>query len=135
MERIDLPEKEIKKMLLETVAVCVSRILPDYEIRYDIDTAFDLCANDMVVRLSAYLMGQHSEVESVEESYREYPSDWFQMLKERFFPGFLIKQFPINYTKVLVRKNTVNKITKICPHIGIPANDRRHFEFFLTEGS
>lgn len=39
----------------------------------------------------------------------KYPKDWWEALKERFFPKWLLRRFPVEYTKVGVkdRKSTV----------------------------
>lgn len=50
-----------------------------------------------------------------------FPSTWLDMFKQKYFPEWLIKYFPINYTTVITKTNITHnydvKVTKIYPEL------------------
>ena len=48
----------------------------------------------LVLRLSAYML-EHQ----VDEQYLEYPADWWQSVKARWFPAWLRQRYPVRYTR------------------------------------
>lgn len=52
-----------------------------------------------------------------------YPSDWWQALKERWCPAWVLRKYPVQ------RVTTYTRIVKICPHIPIPSTHRGHFQW------
>jgi hypothetical protein len=58
-----------------------------------------------------------------EEIYR-YPSDWWQAFKERWFPKWLLKQFPVKKAEVWA----VHKFPELAPPDGFLGKEFVHLK-------
>lgn len=47
---------------------------------------------------------------------RRWPSDWWQAFKERWFPKWWLKRWPVNYQTISVHRRIH---TRVCPHFAI----------------
>jgi hypothetical protein len=74
-------------------------------------------ADEMVYRLSTRIAtGGIREI--------SYPKDWWQAVKVRWFPAWLLKKYPAMYT--------THEAVALYPDIEIP-NHKPHVEFFVRE--
>ena len=83
-------------------------------------------AKELVMRLTGSVLADQFQKIDIEE---KWPSDWRQAFKERWFPKFLLKRFPVQYKTVSVHREIA---AKTCPHIdnGSHRNDQTvHFEW------
>jgi hypothetical protein len=89
---------------------------------------YNLAMEDCVYRLRAIVYGR-----DIDKVVIEWPADWFQHFKQRWFPKFLLKKYPVvmasktitateYYPKVTAPKNspvvrlyTLDKIPDECP--------------------
>ena len=56
----------------------------------------------------------------------EYPADWYQAFKQRWFPRWALKRTPVRMTKV--------HLARFCPHVAVPDN-RTHTDWLkATKG-
>lgn len=62
-----------------------------------IDVDYDFVSRDFIIQMKYYLYGQSKNGVEV-----KYPIDWFQAIKERFCPEFLLKKYPVKYNIVIV---------------------------------
>ncbi len=60
--------------------------------------AYDIVADRMVYMLSAHIAGN----DLPETVFAEYPADWWQAVKARFFPAWLLKKMPVQVKRVSV---------------------------------
>ena len=60
----------------------------------DFGVSVDHICNDLVFRMNKRILAQ--EVDRVVK-YVEYPEDWKQAVKERFFPKWLLRKYPVRY--------------------------------------
>ncbi len=58
----------------------------------------DHLRHEIVVTVRGFVWGQPLTPKTV----AHYPADWWQAFKERWFPDWLIKRYPIRYTDVVV---------------------------------
>lgn len=85
------------------------------------DIIVDQIANQIVVELSTILQG-----ETLEKVEFKYPEDWFQAVKERFFPKWLLKRYPVKYiTKCLEAR-------AVYPRLSL--KNQEHKLLFLEDG-
>lgn len=56
----------------------------------------------------------------------QYPEDWWQSFKSRWFPCWLEKKFPV--------KMTVKTFARYCPHVRVPENET-HIRWLEREGN
>jgi len=57
-----------------------------------VDVYFDTVINRVVFEVEGFLWGQRVANKKV-----EYPTDWWQAFKERWFPVWLKRRFPVKY--------------------------------------
>jgi len=79
--------------------------------------------------LRAFILGK--KVEEIPKEWFEYPRDWWHAFKERFFPKWLLKRFPVENKKKVVKL----EVYHLCPHINVPYRGDRsdpHITFLLT---
>lgn len=55
----------------------------------------------------------------------QWPCDWWQAFKERWFPRWALRRWPVRYKSVELH---THKYQRCCPHIRIKAQGR-HLEF------
>lgn len=116
--------KEISRINLEKMQFEISKYIPESilgEARIDIS---ETIKNEMKAEIRFFLYGKEIKRE-IEETY-SYPRDWWQAFKERWYPGFLKKQFPVKYRKV----DKIIRHFHICPHLNI-ASKEKHLEFLM----
>ena len=68
-------------------------------------------ANMLVFNLDTYVVGMPEERIDIDE---QWPDGWFQAFKERWFPHFLRRFWPIKYKSISIHTAIYGKI---CPHI------------------
>lgn len=69
----------------------------------DIDTLISYEADRVVFSVRGYLWGD----EPVIQKTVKYPSDWRQAFKERWYPKWLLKKYPVKYTKIELVSQTL----------------------------
>ena len=79
-------------------------------------------AGTIVQMFRSYVLGMGTEKVGC-----EWPATWWQHLKQRWFPRWALRRWPVRLAK---REFTVYK--KVCPHLGVPARDP-HLRFFYTD--
>lgn len=73
-----------------------------------------------------YLLAAGDNIEDIYEF--KHPKDWWQHFRQRWFPKCILWKWPVKMNVVLVPI----KISRLCPHIRIPSNDRKHIHWLLT---
>lgn len=71
---------------------------------------------EMVMRLSAHIYGRWEP-----EDVHEYPSDWWQAFKERWFPEWALKRWPVETTIVTAKRGIIYPQFANCGH-GVSAD-------------
>ena len=57
------------------------------------------------------------------------PFDWWEAVKERFFPNWLLKKFPVKFETIPIDI----EVYKVCPHLNRAA-EFDHINFFVQDG-
>lgn len=126
---------EIKRYIVDKLLRSVSVEIPEHlilnsninvvEIMHEVSSKF-------VFILDSFLAGrEYTETTFIDRT--KIPLTWLDHVRERFFPSLLIKKWPINYRTIITRQKAV--ITKICPHIEVPNNDKKHINFIISGGN
>jgi len=115
MQESSAADSMIETILAERIDLTAIKTLSRRELdRLPKTAVIDACHNiagDLVVKLNAYMAGMLDERIQVNVSW---PIDWWQAFKERWFPAWLRRRFPVIRDGVYVDK----KIYKaICPHV------------------
>ncbi len=120
---------EFERTALPLMRAAVSRTVNIGDLtrsKMRLDSWRDTFIDGMSYQLSTYLVGNKVH-ERVCENI-EYPSDWKESFKERWFPEFLKKSYPVKYTRV----PTLIHHYHMCPHAPSPWNNGKHIEFLTT---
>lgn len=80
-------------------------------------------------RRMAVQMRMHIGGEELGKVTFKYPDGWFQALKEKHFPDFLLKKFPVKYVKKVVTA------TALYPHIEKPVRGEPYHTFLEINDS
>lgn len=76
----------------------------------------DVIARGLVGSLEVDFLAKHVRHE---EFGQQTPMDWWEALKERWFPLWMIRRFPVRRRKITVEKNT----WYVCPHLPYEAEE------------
>jgi hypothetical protein len=79
-------------------------------------------AECLLVQMSNYVVGMPREVIAV---YRRYPRDWWEAFKERWFPRFLLRRYPVQYVVIDIYQPIYGPV---CPHLEVP-DEQMHLEW------
>ncbi len=92
----------------------------------DVYRAFNQAADTLVVMLDAYVYGMPKERIDVDE---RWPTDWWQAFRERWFPAWWLRRWPVRYNTVSVHKQLFGRV---CPHIHEP-EQKKHLQW-MSQG-
>lgn len=81
----------------------------------------DQHARSVVVELTSVALAKHRKEET---GWVSYPADWWEALKERWFPKWMLRRWPVKYTKRVVEQTVYH----CCPHMDIEARSN-HVKF------
>ena len=120
---------QLDEVVLDFVKFGLRRVMPDgvYPQRLSIEQYRDIIHNWVTTEVSWMLLGKKIET-------RKYPATWWDALKNRWYPKFLKKWFPIEWDHF--------NLYNICPHINhaFPDNQALHLNWvqenseFTTKG-
>lgn len=96
--------------------------------RAEFDIAIDRAAMYLIVKMNTHLLAMPRERIDIEE---RWPSDWWQAFKDRWFPAWALKRWPVQYKTISVHER---RYGNLCPHINIPQHNT-HVEFMMREES
>ncbi len=109
-------------LTLEFVRFRITQYIPDgvYPLRISVDEHRDYMMQTTIREISWMLLGKR--IESV-----HYPTTWWDAFKARWYPRFLRKRYPPQFTEI-PRYN-------ICPHINhaFEKDSKPHFLFLQPE--
>jgi hypothetical protein len=87
----------IREIFLDRLHFAASRIIYAKDVQrwypQDIECVAKDCADDMVLWLTAVVLG-----EELEPVVIRHPATWWDAVKERFFSDWLLRRFPVTYT-------------------------------------
>jgi len=67
--------------------------------------------DNMLLEISAYFAGLLDHKIDIEESY---PADWWQAFKDRWFPKWLLRKYPVQCREIIIHKKIYRAV---CPHV------------------
>jgi hypothetical protein len=100
-------------------------------IRMQLRRAVDSAFSDLELFLSGKAP-QKSYITTYRCNPVAVPKDWWQHFKQRWFPGWALRRWPVQYR--IIEREYRKTIVKMCPHFDTRfQGDRRHVEFCLLE--
>lgn len=85
----------------------------------------DIEINDIGHQFVAYVLGLGKEIEVV-----EWPATWWEHLKQRWFPQWALRLWPVK-----MAKREVVRYAKVCPHMSAGSDAHDHIRFFYDDVS
>lgn len=117
--------EKIKQVLLEKIKVSQAKranIKAVKTARISVDKWAQFEADELVLRMDANILARENDRIY---HYITYPMTWWDHLKERWFPDWLIDRFPPEYNIIEIDEP---RFLTCCPHLQID-EDRKHFEY------
>jgi len=113
MKNINISGLNYDKIVLETIQLQIQHLISKHELlNTSSEVWLDNILNSIVVSLKQYI--PKHELKEINHSY---PKDWFQAFKERYYPKFILKYYPVEYT-------TIKLVVKdLYPDIALPDNN------------
>lgn len=79
--------------------------------RMNINAQYDIIARDLCFQLVTYI---HGMLDHKIEIHEKYPADWWQAFKERWFPKWAKRKWPVRYSRIDVSERIYKSV---CPHL------------------
>lgn len=120
---------QMNKLTLELIRQNLSqRVSSTVLASFKVDTSIRYQADRELVRhLSYALFGIKRQI----KREKKIPADWWNAIKLRFSPKWLLEKFPVCYETIL----TEIEVTKICPHLNIPTAEQKFHIAWLADNS
>lgn len=93
---------EFKTIELEKMKFYVSQKLSEDYLIAGTECEYDYMHRDFCFRIKAYIYGQSKKGIEI-----TYPDNWLEAVKERFYPKFLLKKYPVKYKIIKVDFNVL----------------------------
>lgn len=116
----DFLRPEVKRVVFDRVREVVSQSVHLKDLEFQAHLHVDEMARRLVMQL------EHRMLRGVPLEHRDsvtvsWPADWWQAVKERWFPRWLLAKYPVKYAFRVVPTTTVEH--RYCPHIRTPPGD------------
>ncbi len=95
---------------LERVLLSVAKSLPLREIDADnctLTQAYLESVHSMLLRLDSYVLAMPKQMISI---HRKWPKDWWQAFRERWFPHWWLRRWPVQYEELNVEERRFGDI-------------------------
>lgn len=124
---VDIEEIILQRIKFGVVEVMDASLLEEIKIS---DPLFDFVSNSIAIKLKGFVYG--IDIGKKESTYYgeevKYPSNWWEAFRERFFPNFWKRKFPIIYNEIPTEVTVYQDFKNICPHIPkSPLNEHIYF--------
>ena len=124
-------EDEAQVLTVERIKLGVSMGVPRaVMLSAVIESELDFCTNRLTYHLSAYMNGGlFKERIQIDE---QWPLDWWQAVRERWFPSWWLARWPVKYRSVHVDRPIY---AAVCPHLdGTPQSEHVLWMFSQRAG-
>lgn len=116
---------EVKQNTAERIQLCIQNRVSGRELaNLQCESMVDFMTQDLIIRLvaSVYAMPKQRIV-----IHKQYPKDWWEAFKERWFPQFLLKKHPVKYEVIDIDEQ---KYGPVCPHL---VCENKHLQWMSLE--
>lgn len=117
----------LRNVILEKIAADFVGEVSDFAV----DTQYNVETDAIMYRVRRFLM-QYSDVKSYVENVT-VPWTWVDAFKEKHFPRWLKKIFPVEYKKIATLYTVT--VHHMCPHLPVPKEGvgHRHIEKIILK--
>jgi hypothetical protein len=104
--------ENIEELILEKCRFAIQDVVSKVFLEnVDFETVYDIVTQNMIHHLKWWTLGR--DVSQTVVATTSYPASWWEAFKERFFPNFLQKRFPVKRVYV----DTTIHHFHVCPHV------------------
>lgn len=107
---LDKPIDDVQKIVLSSIRASLSTSITASLAKHNPSLVAEVISKDLIVKLNAYIVAMPTEKICV---YHKYPKDWWQAVKERWFPKWAKNKWPIKYVVIDISENKF----AVCPHL------------------
>ena len=120
-------ETETKIYCTERIMLSIGDILSQHELSSlrdakAVELRVEKIIDGLAIQLCASIWGMPRERLVID---RQWPADWWQATKERWFPAWWLRRWPVRYEKIDL---DVQMYSAICPHLSLDTQDK-HLRF------
>ena len=91
---MDLASSKIKQIVLDKIPISVRQTMsPVLLNNLDLEIFTDKLVG-RIFQLNSFVLG-----EIIDDVYCRYPENWWQAFRERFFPAWWLKKYPVRYVE------------------------------------
>lgn len=125
---------DLQSLTLEKIKIAISRKIEPLGVKgLELHVRQDYLTDSFVLQFIALLTGKKTEKTSEEHKTVQYPFDWWEAVKERFFPTWLLKKFPAQYKSQTFKiLSSTTMVINVCPHQDLPKHDFAHYRFLTN---
>lgn len=98
----------MKEIVLQKIKVAAFQHLSPHLLDADIATMPDVIGRHLALSLNAYVFGEKGD-----DIVIDYPRDWWEAFKNRWFPRWALQRWPVLYTRHRITPQTIYKNLKI----------------------
>ena len=103
LEPTDAASVAWRRVILEQTPITARHTLAKYAMATDnIKVCADWMGESLAVQIKDYIFAQ-----TLEEHKATYPSDWWQAFKERWFPKWVLRRWPVRHTTVELKAQAI----------------------------
>jgi hypothetical protein len=89
----------VSRVELEAMKIGLQQRLSVELLGAGVETSYDALTQSVIFALRGFVW---AEKESVRHQEAKYPRDWWQALKERWFPKWLLDKYPVDYHVITI---------------------------------
>lgn len=116
---------KIRRLTLEPVCWNLTQAFSGIAMNNLVTDAYWETARDIIItRFSGFFAGLADETINIE---RRYPADWWQAFRERWFPAFWLRRWPVQYVEISIHQP---RFKAVCPHLRVNQQGP-HIEFLM----
>lgn len=126
---------DLQSITLEKIRIAISQKIEPLGVKgLELHIRQDYITDSFVLQFTALSTGKKTEKTSEEYKTVQCPFDWWESVKERFFPTWLLKRFPVQYKSETFKiYSSTTQIINTCPHQDLPKHDFAHFQFLASQ--
>jgi hypothetical protein len=107
-----------QRLICERVMVCLTETasletLQHFQSATRVHAWVDYMAHKLWVQMSIEMPGVLEEVIDIHE---QFPLTWWDAVKERWFPAWALRRWPVRYRRIDVHQK---RFAAVCPHVRI----------------
>jgi hypothetical protein len=96
MQNVELEQVTLEKLKFGIIKYLTPEFLIDM---VTVSNHIDFMADEIAIAVRGFVWG---EKESAQHEEIEYPRNWKQAFKERWFPKWMLKRWPVQTTKIIL---------------------------------